>query len=147
MTYTRRCLIKPPDFVSSNAKFNSIAFGVSSTCLIEDADPETVQVFGHCSCYSPVHSDWIAYRGFYAQVNFANRFLGGGVLRGGCVQEEILCCIRPEILAGLLFIEAMDNHEALIIEGAERFSRYTGYGTTFKWAGDFNEAVDAKNTR
>ncbi|VDM31611.1 unnamed protein product [Hydatigera taeniaeformis] len=123
VTFSRRCLNQPPDFVSSDAKFRSIAFGVSSTCLIEDADPETLQV------------------------NFANRFLGGGVLRGGCVQEEILCCIRPEILAGLLFIEAMDNHEALIIEGAERFSRYTGYGKTFKWAGDFNEAADAKNTR
>nr|CDS19301.1 polyADP ribose glycohydrolase [Echinococcus granulosus] len=122
VTYTRRCLDQPPDFVSSDAKFKSIAFGVSSTCLIEDADPGTIQV------------------------NFADRFLGGGVLRGGCVQEEILCCIRPEILAGLLFIEAMDNHEALIIEGAERFSRYTGYGRTFEWAGDFNEAVDAKNT-
>ncbi|KAL5969867.1 Poly ADP-ribose glycohydrolase [Taenia solium] len=123
VTYTRRRLNQSPDFVSSDAKFKSIAFGVSSTCLIEDADPETFQV------------------------NFANRFLGGGVLRGGCVQEEILCCIRPEILAGLLFIEAMDDHEALIIEGAERFSRYTGYGATFKWAGDFNEAVDGKNAR
>ncbi|VDK34806.1 unnamed protein product [Taenia asiatica] len=123
VTYTRRRLNQPPDFVSSEAKFKSIAFGVSSTCLIEDADPETLQV------------------------NFANRFLGGGVLHGGCVQEEILCCIRPEILAGLLFIEAMDDHEALIIEGAERFSRYTGYGATFKWAGDFNEAVDGKNAR
>ncbi len=81
------------------------------------------------------------------QVNFANRFLGGGVLRGGCVQEEILCCFRPEVLIGRLFAECLDKHEALIIEGAERFSRYTGYSNNFKWAGDFNEAVDAKNTR
>ena len=69
------------------------------------------------------------------------------MLRGGCVQEEILCSIRPEILAGLLFIEAIEKHEAIIIEGAERFSRYTGYGSEFKWAGDFNEANDANNTR
>ena len=41
----------------------------------------------------------------------------------------------------------MENHEALIIEGAERFSRYTGYSNTFRWAGDFNEASDANNTR
>lgn len=80
-------------------------------------------------------------------MNFANRFLGGGVLRGGCVQEEILCCIRPELLIGLLFFESMESNEALIIEGAERYSRYSGYGNTFKWAGDFNEALDAKNTR
>nr|CDS26366.1 poly(ADP ribose) glycohydrolase [Hymenolepis microstoma] len=123
VTYTRRCLNKSVPFDCSNVPIKSIALGVSSTCLIEDASPDTIQV------------------------NFANRFLGGGVLRGGCVQEEILCCIRPELLVGLLFFESMENNEALIIEGAERYSRYTGYGNTFKWAGDFNEALDAKNTR
>ncbi|KAM3173628.1 hypothetical protein ACTXT7_012137 [Hymenolepis weldensis] len=123
VTYTRRCLDKTVPFAYSNVPIKSVAFGVSSTCLIEDAAPDTIQV------------------------NFANRFLGGGVLRGGCVQEEILCCIRPELLIGLLFFEAMESNEALIIEGTERYSRYTGYGNTFKWAGDFNEALDAKNTR
>ncbi|VUZ45016.1 unnamed protein product [Hymenolepis diminuta] len=123
VTYTRRCLDKTIPFAYSNVPIKSVAFGVSSTCLIEDAGPDTIQV------------------------NFANRFLGGGVLRGGCVQEEILCCIRPELLIGLLFFESMESNEALIIEGTERYSRYTGYGNTFKWAGDFNEALDAKNTR
>ncbi|VDD78821.1 unnamed protein product, partial [Mesocestoides corti] len=84
---------------------------------------------------------------FNSIVNFANRFLGGGVLRGGCVQEEILCCIRPEIIVGRLFVEALEPHEALIIEGAERFSRYTGYASTFQWTGNFDEAKDAGNTR
>lgn len=123
VTYTRRCLNKSVPFDCSNVPIKSIALGVSSTCLIEDASPDTIQV------------------------SFANRFLGGGVLRGGCVQEEILCCIRPELLVGLLFFESMESNEALIIEGAERYSRYTGYGNTFKWTGDFNEALDGKNTR
>ncbi len=81
------------------------------------------------------------------QVDFADPFLAGLVLRTGCIQEEILCCIRPEIIAGCLFTERIEEGEAVIIRGAERFSRYTGYSYSFKWAGDFNEAVDAKNTR
>ncbi|VDD82655.1 unnamed protein product [Mesocestoides corti] len=123
VTFSRRCLDEPPDFAASTATFNSIAFGTSTTCLIEDAHPDTIQV------------------------NFADRFLGGRVLEGGCVQEEILCRIRPEIIVGRLFVEALEPHEALIIEGAERFSRHTGYGSSFQWIGDFDEVRDAGNIR
>lgn len=43
-TFSRRCMDNPPSFASSDVKFESIAFGVSSTCLIEDAHPDTIQV-------------------------------------------------------------------------------------------------------
>ncbi|CAF4421255.1 unnamed protein product, partial [Rotaria magnacalcarata] len=36
------------------------------------------------------------------QVDFANRYIGGGVLGAGCVQEEIRFCICPEMLVSLL---------------------------------------------
>ncbi|KAM7542649.1 hypothetical protein Aperf_G00000015985 [Anoplocephala perfoliata] len=81
------------------------------------------------------------------RVNFANRFLGIGAPRGRYTEEEILSYIRPEILIGMLFFEAMEDNEALVIEGAERFSRYTDSRKKFKWAGDFSEAEDAKNLR
>jgi hypothetical protein len=35
-------------------------------------------------------------------VDFANCFIGGGVLSGGCVQEEILFAICPELTVALL---------------------------------------------
>jgi poly(ADP-ribose) glycohydrolase len=37
------------------------------------------------------------------KVDFANKFVGGGVLEHGCVQEEILMMICPELLLGVLF--------------------------------------------
>ncbi|CAG2182568.1 unnamed protein product, partial [Oppiella nova] len=49
------------------------------------------------------------------QVDFANRFLGGGVLNKGCVQEEIRFAICPELLISRLFTEQLLNNEAVII--------------------------------
>uniref|UniRef100_A0A0X3NIX6 poly(ADP-ribose) glycohydrolase n=1 Tax=Schistocephalus solidus TaxID=70667 RepID=A0A0X3NIX6_SCHSO len=116
VTFSRRCLEKPPDFESSEVLIGSVPFGTSPSCLIEDADGDNIHV------------------------DFANRFLGGGVLRWGCVQEEIMCVIKPEMLVGRLFLESLLPHEAALVFGAERFSNYTGYSGSFKWAGDFREA-------
>lgn len=73
------------------------------------------------------------------QVDFANKFIGGGVLGWGCVQEEIRFVVCPELIVSRLFTECLDNTEALIIAGCERFSAYTGYGHTFEWAGDYRD--------
>ena len=68
-------------------------------------------------------------------LDFANKYIGGGVLGHGCVQEEILFSIAAECLASLLFCERMDVNEAIVIVGAERFCRYRGYGSSFEFAG------------
>lgn len=73
------------------------------------------------------------------QVDFANRFIGGGVLGAGQVQEEIRFCINPELLVAMMTMETMQDNEAIIIRGAERFSSYSGYGRTFKFTGDFKD--------
>ncbi|KAL0722102.1 hypothetical protein Bca4012_036701 [Brassica carinata] len=70
------------------------------------------------------------------EVDFANKYLGGGALRKGCVQEEIRFMINPELIAGMLFLPAMEVSEAIEVVGAERFSRYTGW-----FAGDY---IDTK---
>lgn len=70
-------------------------------------------------------------------MDFANKYIGGGVLSHGCVQEEIRFVICPELLVSLLFTERMNTNEAVLIRGCERFSSYTGYGGTFKWLGEF----------
>jgi poly(ADP-ribose) glycohydrolase len=41
----------------------------------------------------------------------------------------------------MLFTEALDENEALEVKGAERFSTYTGYASTFRFQGDFMETV------
>ncbi|XP_015115738.1 poly(ADP-ribose) glycohydrolase [Diachasma alloeum] len=71
------------------------------------------------------------------QVDFANRYVGGGVLNWGCVQEEIRFVICPELIVTMLITEALDDTEALIVTGIERYSRYEGYSSSFKWAGNF----------
>ncbi|XP_046631255.1 poly(ADP-ribose) glycohydrolase-like [Daphnia pulicaria] len=71
------------------------------------------------------------------QMDFANKFLGGGVLNWGCVQEEIRFVICPELIVGCLFSEVMESNEALVITGCEQYSCHSGYGDTFRFDGDF----------
>ena len=54
---------------------------------------------------------------FTSQVDFANKFLGGGVLGHGCVQEEIRFLICPEMMVSRLFTEVLDKNECLIMRG------------------------------
>lgn len=49
------------------------------------------------------------------QIDFANKFIGGGVLSSGMVQEEILFCIFPELLISRLFTEVMDDNECVCV--------------------------------
>ncbi|KAH8235571.1 hypothetical protein KR032_002670, partial [Drosophila birchii] len=73
------------------------------------------------------------------QVDFANKYLGGGVLGHGCVQEEIRFVICPELLVGKLFTECLRPYEALVMLGAERYSNYTGYAGSFEWSGNHED--------
>lgn len=71
------------------------------------------------------------------EVDFANAYLGGGALRMGSVQEEIRFMINTELIVGMLFFPAMQDNEAIEIVGAERFSKYEGYASGFRFAGDY----------
>eukprot|EP00005_Dracoamoeba_jomungandri_P004842 CAMPEP_0174251320 /NCGR_PEP_ID=MMETSP0439-20130205/1176_1 /TAXON_ID=0 /ORGANISM="Stereomyxa ramosa, Strain Chinc5" /LENGTH=271 /DNA_ID=CAMNT_0015331599 /DNA_START=683 /DNA_END=1498 /DNA_ORIENTATION=- len=71
--------------------------------------------------------------------DFANKYLGGGVLYGGCVQEEILFSLKPECMVGMLFCAVMEDNEAIFITGAMQYNSYKGYAKAFTWAGDFED--------
>ncbi|XP_050669690.1 poly(ADP-ribose) glycohydrolase-like isoform X1 [Leptidea sinapis] len=75
------------------------------------------------------------------QVDFANRYLGGGVLGGGCVQEEIRFVICPELMVSMMLTQALQPTEAVLIIGSERYSNYSGYGSSFHWSGDHVDAT------
>ena len=68
------------------------------------------------------------------RVDFANRYLGGASLSHGCVQEEIMFTICPELNVGRLFSPYMHAHEAIAIIGSEQFSRHEGYGWSFSFS-------------
>ncbi|XP_026131871.1 poly(ADP-ribose) glycohydrolase-like isoform X1 [Carassius auratus] len=113
ITYTRQCLQRLPSWPSSEKQFGKLHISCEGT--IEDQGYGTLQV------------------------DFANRFVGGGVTGSGLVQEEIRFLINPELIAARLFTEALEDNECLIVTGAERFSRYSGYSDSFRWDGDHDD--------
>ncbi|CAB4319302.1 unnamed protein product [Prunus armeniaca] len=81
------------------------------------------------------------------EVDFANKYIGGGALHKGCVQEEIRFMINPELIASMLFMPSMADNEAIEIIGAERFSNYTGYASSFRFSGDYVDKRDTDSLR
>ena len=69
------------------------------------------------------------------QVDFANAYLGGGVLSGGCVQEEIRFSVSPECTVGMLLFPVMSPLDAIAITGTERFSQTCGYAFSLQFEG------------
>lgn len=73
------------------------------------------------------------------QVDFANRFVGGGVTGHGLVQEEIRFVINPELIVSRLFTEALESNECLIITGTEQYSKHSGYAESYKWVSSYKD--------
>ena len=77
-------------------------------------------------------------------VDFANMYIGGGVLEGGCVQEEILFAVQPEAIVSMFLMEVMDDNDAIRIDNTIRYSEYTGYGRSVKFE---KSAIDMKDLK
>ena len=67
--------------------------------------------------------------------DFANRYIGGGVLVGGCVQEEILFAVSPEAIISMFFMEVMSDNDAIRIDNIIQYSDYSGYAQNFAFKG------------
>lgn len=113
VTFTRRSLTHFPDWMNSQTTFTKLHITRDGT--IEDDG------YG------------------MLQVDFANRFVGGGVTGGGLVQEEIRFIINPELIVSRLFTEALEPNECLIITGAEQYSKYSGYSDSYKWKENYQD--------
>lgn len=50
-------------------------------------------------------------------MDFASKYIGGGVLKSGLVQEEILFLMSPELIVARLFTEKLADNECLKITG------------------------------
>merc|ERR1719215_2164005 len=77
-----------------------------------------------------------------AHADFANMFIGGGVLSGGCVQEEIRFSICPELCVTMLVCPCMLEEEAIQVLGGEQFSKYTGYMFSMRYGGDHRDEAE-----
>ncbi len=56
-------------------------------------------------------------------------------------QEEIRFCMSPELLCSMLLFEAMDDNEAILIEGFETYSAHKGYARTFQFEGNLQDTA------
>ena len=74
-------------------------------------------------------------------IDFANAYIGGGALVGGCVQEEIKFFLCPELFPTMLIFQRMDDLDSIVIFGAEQYSRNSGYGYNFCFEGDFVDSA------
>ncbi|EOA28596.1 hypothetical protein CARUB_v10024816mg [Capsella rubella] len=134
----------PPGFVSFERKVLSLEQDTSGleACLLDERfwRNSTVKL-----CPVEVHTcGLIEDQSVEAlEVDFANKNLGGGALRKGCVQEEIRFMINPELIVGMFFLPTMEVNEAIEVVGAQRFSHYTGYSSSFRFSGDY---IDTKDT-
>jgi poly(ADP-ribose) glycohydrolase len=61
------------------------------------------------------------------QIDFANKYLGGGILSGGCVQEEIRFTVAPFCIIGHILCKIIAPNEAIAISGARIFSDSGSY--------------------
>jgi poly(ADP-ribose) glycohydrolase len=73
------------------------------------------------------------------QADFANMLIGGGVLSGGNVQEEIRFAVSTECLVALLTLSRMGDEDSIEIAGASQWSRYRGYGRSLQYDGDCSD--------
>ena len=71
------------------------------------------------------------------EVDFANKFIGGGALDTGAVQEEIRFFISPECIPSMLFFENFEDNEVGYIKGTEKVNWCEGYSINFEFRGDF----------
>ena len=56
-------------------------------------------------------------------VDFANKYIGGGALKKGCVQEEILFAVEPEAVVSMFFMEKMGDNDAIRIDNLIQYSK------------------------
>ncbi|CAO1410422.1 unnamed protein product [Diamesa hyperborea] len=119
VTFQRRYVFPNnlPNWSECDMKFSTIKLHVSSTGRIENEGTGMLQV------------------------DFANKFLGGGVLGHGCVQEEIRFVICPELIVGRLFVESLRSAEAVLMVGCEQYCNYKGYAQTFEWNGSYKDTT------
>jgi len=79
------------------------------------------------------------------RVDFANRLVGGAAIAYGCVQEEIMFCVSPELIVSRVYCPAMKPDEAIVIIGAEQFSIATGYAGSLRYGGTFSDPTPRRD--
>jgi hypothetical protein len=80
------------------------------------------------------------------KVDFANKDIGGGVLRYGCCQEELMFLANPELIGLMSLVDTLEPSDAIIVNGITQYNEITGYGYDMQFAGSYAEADQVPQT-
>jgi hypothetical protein len=69
---------------------------------------------------------------------FANAFVGGGVMTGDAAMEEMMFLVKPELMVAMALQNRMVDEEAICVSGVRKYSLTTGFGQSFEFAGDYD---------
>eukprot|EP00927_Polykrikos_kofoidii_P031801 TRINITY_DN27264_c0_g1_i1.p1 TRINITY_DN27264_c0_g1~~TRINITY_DN27264_c0_g1_i1.p1 ORF type:complete len:632 (-),score=110.43 TRINITY_DN27264_c0_g1_i1:483-2330(-) len=69
------------------------------------------------------------------QAEFANAFVGGGVLTGDYAMEELLFLKKPELMVAMALQNRMSDTEVISVSGALQYSLIKSYGRDFEFGG------------
>jgi len=69
---------------------------------------------------------------------FANAFIGGGVMTGDAAMEETLFLVKPELMVAMALQHRMVDEEAICVLGARKYSTTSGFGQSFTFGGDYD---------
>eukprot|EP01095_Lingulamoeba_sp_RSL-Kostka_P014378 TRINITY_DN6249_c0_g1_i1.p1 TRINITY_DN6249_c0_g1~~TRINITY_DN6249_c0_g1_i1.p1 ORF type:complete len:491 (-),score=171.65 TRINITY_DN6249_c0_g1_i1:215-1687(-) len=72
-----------------------------------------------------------------SHAEFANGFVGGGVMTGDAAMEEILFLVKPELMVSMVLENRMVDEESIIVSGAIKYSQTTGYQSTLEFDGEY----------
>ncbi|KAL4465058.1 hypothetical protein ABPG72_012241 [Tetrahymena utriculariae] len=78
------------------------------------------------------------------QCDFADKYVGGGVLNKGCVQEEIMFIVSPELIPSILFCERLADNEVVQVSGCEKYCTYKGYGASFEYEDNYISQIQVE---
>jgi poly(ADP-ribose) glycohydrolase len=76
------------------------------------------------------------------QIAYAHQFIGGDLFRSSITQEELTLLIRPECLSMLIFCARLDSNESVCIYGAEKFSQYSGIGSSIRYSSAYGDSTN-----
>ena len=66
---------------------------------------------------------------------FANAFVGGGVMTGDAAQEETLFLVKPELMVAMAVQNRMFDQESILVRNAIQYSVTEGFKQDFSFAG------------
>ncbi|CAA0833933.1 Probable poly(ADP-ribose) glycohydrolase 2 [Striga hermonthica] len=141
--FERVCKNMPSGNVSFERKVLPLRRNSSSDIVYPEADFWSKS--NNSLCRFEVHTSGLIEDQPYEalEVDFADQYIGGLVLKLGSLQEEIRFAINPELIAAMLFLPVMADNESIEIVGPERFSNYTGYDSSFRFAGPHEDTKGA----